>query len=776
MSCVLREGAALELRQLAAILLRSRVGDMWEALSHEEQTDLQQRLGDALVGDLANGSVKLRRLLALCVAAVVALSSTMMQFDSVVERILAAAANYQESPDPAAAAFEILEMLMESLAHDMRRHLEKVRDVTLAALEQAHAGVRANSVKLASSLLVQAVGERADPCFSADVEQRLHSILARAVDESDAATSDIVLEALTDVVPYSWGQEACLRTQHMLSLALNITARDGMPLAVRERASLFVVELAQCQSHVLREQRLFGAVVQSLLRQAWVTLTEQAASAPNIDALLCIARGEDTHQSDRLSQDRMVREKRGDVLMRDDDADEEEKRGCGTPRGAGDGTQRGEHGQASSAARVRAAGDQAPSAARNDVLLRALRLVLESDGYKPAMAAFARDLDTLRTKRIGGGAAETIGARYADNGGGASETIAALLLLRTLCEAARAAPVTHALRAVELNEWALAMLHDAVSHSDVSVRRVGLHCAEGVLKALDLDWTNQRLRALLKLLLDDAKAAVAHVSHTGHSAAGSGLGIGSDSGLGSGSGSGSGSGESWSDHDVSAVTHALAAMMSNVELEAAVNCLLPDLVTVFGLLMSDKAAGVGGRGRVHLAALQSLAAVATVARRRMPPAYLAAALDAIDPFLTGQAVSLEQGGGDEEDVSGRAVWVASIDCLAALAQAGVWDSDALQQHAVWMVSHLMLALTDADQDDSSVREAALAALRHVADALSDSFYPFLPVVRLHAHTHTHTHTHMHACTCLGDGVAWDCLCSVSTDCLCCAGGCVTYPP
>ena len=55
----------------------------------------------------------------------------------------------------------------------------------------------------------------------------------------------------------------------------------------------------------------------------------------------------------------------------------------------------------------------------------------------------------------------------------------------------------------------------------------------------------------------------------------------------------------------------------------------------------------------------------------MPPAYLAAALDAIDPFLTGQAVSLEQGGGDEEDVSGRAVWVASIDCLAALAQAGV---------------------------------------------------------------------------------------------------------
>jgi hypothetical protein len=31
-----------------------------------------------------------------------------------------------------------------------------------------------------------------------------------------------------------------------------------MPLQVRERASLFIVELVQCQAHVLRDQRAFG--------------------------------------------------------------------------------------------------------------------------------------------------------------------------------------------------------------------------------------------------------------------------------------------------------------------------------------------------------------------------------------------------------------------------------------------------------------------------------------------------------------------------------------
>ena len=142
-------------------------------------------------------------------------------------------------------------------------------------------------------------------------------------------------------------------------------------------------------------------------------------------------------------------------------------------------------------------------------------------------------------------------------------------------------------------------------------------------------------------------------------------------------------------------------------------------------------------------ALQSLAAVAAVAKRRMPANLLSAALDAIDPILSGEAVAdgaqgeeraggaLGHGGVMSQHATERRLWVAGLECLAALAQAGAWDSDALDRHGLRMIERLLLALGDADPDDSAVREAALAALEHVAAALADSMYPFLPLVMPH---------------------------------------------
>jgi hypothetical protein len=63
----------------------------------------------------------------------------------------------------------------------------------------------------------------------------------RAVARSDADTADCVLVSLTEVVPFSWGDDACSRTPQMIDLALNVTACGTMPLALREHASLFVV-------------------------------------------------------------------------------------------------------------------------------------------------------------------------------------------------------------------------------------------------------------------------------------------------------------------------------------------------------------------------------------------------------------------------------------------------------------------------------------------------------------------------------------------------------
>ena len=47
------------------------------------------------------------------------------------------------------------------------------------------------------------------------------------------ATADCIFQSLTEVVPFVWDLEACTRTQHMLTLALNVTAQAAMPLKVR---------------------------------------------------------------------------------------------------------------------------------------------------------------------------------------------------------------------------------------------------------------------------------------------------------------------------------------------------------------------------------------------------------------------------------------------------------------------------------------------------------------------------------------------------------------
>ncbi len=53
LACMLCEGTAMELRQLAAVVLRRRIGDMWPSLSPPQQEDMQERLGDALAADLS---------------------------------------------------------------------------------------------------------------------------------------------------------------------------------------------------------------------------------------------------------------------------------------------------------------------------------------------------------------------------------------------------------------------------------------------------------------------------------------------------------------------------------------------------------------------------------------------------------------------------------------------------------------------------------------------------------------------------------------------------
>ena len=708
LACMLRNGTAIELRQLAAVLLRRRIGEMWEMLSEQQQCDVQQRLGDALVDDLAASSAKLRRLLALCIAAVTSLSSTVLQLDALVERVLAAAASKEGPPTVAVAAISILEMLMESMASDMHRHLAKIHDVAIAGLDHTQGEVRMSSVKLGSSLLVQTLG-RTDPGFTAELVQRLHALLSRAVNERDAVSVHCILLSLAEVVPYAWGNEACDRTQDMLSLALNVTVEASMPLVVCESAALFVVELVQCQTHVIIDQRLFASITRSLTAHACASLVHQVASTRDLHHLLRIARAADTHQAHPPFGSHVM-EKRQDVLVGDDNEMSVER-------------QSEAHGSAECEEDIQA---------RCDITLRALRMVLSSDGCISAVTAFKHHVDVLCL-------------------GATNEQLGAKLLLVRMCSEASAACEEKPLISLNLvslppplpsssnvsdapgctsatcsgmplsgvgcwvgltcmswqTNWALSTLVEGMVHSDGGIRRLALHSASGIVAALQLDWSQQNEQTLVQVLLKLAREAAAKPL----------LEL------------------SGSEDDTAAVVRALAVLMSRLDLQPAIHALLPDLVTVFAELLSSAAQQTGVPAHVQKAALESLSAVARVAKGQMPDRLLSTCFEAIDPFLLGQS-GPDCGSEAQEDslVTEREVWVASIECLGALAMAGTWNTAAMQQHAVSMVERLLLALTDADADDSSVREAALAALPHLAHALGDTFYPFLPVVRLTCRT------------------------------------------
>jgi hypothetical protein len=285
------------------------------------------------------------------------------------------------------------------MAHDMHRHVGKVHEAALAAMQHAHSSVRLNSIKLASTLLIQSDG-RINAVRSAPLMQSLHSTLVRAVDECDAATADRVFVALTEVVPFSWGTEACSRTQHLLDLALNATVDDRMPLDVCEHASLFIVELAQCQPHVLTDQHLFRSIVRRLTNEAWRAMLELAASSSNVDRLLSIVSSDESPSSDNPSAS-YVQEKREDML----ELAEQSVRDGG-PR-----------------VEVRSADAIIDTEKRCINLVRTLRLLVQSDGVDEAVRALARQLRVLSSETTSQG------------------QMVHVLLLRTCCEASLNSPL-----------------------------------------------------------------------------------------------------------------------------------------------------------------------------------------------------------------------------------------------------------------------------------------------------------------------------------------------
>jgi hypothetical protein len=457
-----------------------------------------------------------------------------------------------------------------------------------------------------------------------------------------------------------------------------------------------VTELAQCHPHVLREHRLFVSVTQRLTNMACSALLDHAKHAKSAVEFALFTHSENPPSS-AFGLGKHVLEKREDVLMQETNEKEggKEKREDGLMQDD-DVAHARKTGETEGADVDNGDVDNGDSLATEaekqcDVLVRALRLVLQSEGAKEAISACARQLDVICSS------------------GSTRHRMVELVLLRTCSEAALAS--TLQCLQPDVAASVLKKLVDAVDQeSNMTIRRLGIQCAADILKALDLNWSHELLQRLLRRLLQDVRASAfrntdnadntqntyledvrASASLSDAHAQGGAQGGAVEahkSGAAEGGEAEAEGGEAEAvtmhsrdkthdtentdntDHtDNIASSRALAAIMTRVQIDPAVDELLPELVAVFGLLLSSTQGKIGAN-LVQQAALESLAAVATVAKRRMPPHVLATALQAIDPFLLCQLATNRAPGNSEEGMTHRQIWVESIECLAALAIAG----------------------------------------------------------------------------------------------------------
>ncbi|KAJ1476513.1 armadillo-type protein, partial [Baffinella frigidus] len=260
-----------QLRQLAAILLRQRVTDLWIRMSVERQDALQDGLISGVTGvGVTAPSKALRGELARLVGLTATLSPTMFKLQGVVKRAVAAAAPGEEGgetqKDVRVAALELLGMLEETVGEELEAQRDSIDKVCEPALASTHPEIQRAAVKLAVSAAVRAHAREGVSEAGPTLLEPLYNVLARAVHDGDQEGAGTVLEGITDIVAMGWHAVDEKRVAPLVGIALEaLSAARALSLRNRERAALLLAELATCRPDLLTDHHLVPKIVDALL-------------------------------------------------------------------------------------------------------------------------------------------------------------------------------------------------------------------------------------------------------------------------------------------------------------------------------------------------------------------------------------------------------------------------------------------------------------------------------------------------------------------------------
>ena len=286
---------ALGQRQMAAIVLRKNIEQAWGFLGDDEQRQIQETLVD---GMLYENIGQLRRQLALLLAEVAKLSSNFVQLDYMMERVIGSC----RSGDPGcrAIAYELVHNLIDVLGEELRNHFSELVDVCAS-------GMRDVSVRVAMTLtrdsspprginttdprardaqvtvqrwavrLMMVTAQRfqhpEEVIYLQDLIDPVFAVMHSALDmdkvglrtQVDAETLSCVLEVLTEMTTFAWPVINTERIDDMVRLAIRTARSAALDLGLREKAVLFLTELAQFHGDVLPDRQLAHEVTECLL-------------------------------------------------------------------------------------------------------------------------------------------------------------------------------------------------------------------------------------------------------------------------------------------------------------------------------------------------------------------------------------------------------------------------------------------------------------------------------------------------------------------------------
>lgn len=274
LAMVERAGASAspQVRQLAAVVARRRGAKHW--VSPQLTADNREQIKNMLLHMLtAEPEHLVRRSVADLISAIAKIAVPHGQWDTLLQFLFQC--SLSENPGHREVALVVFTSLTDAIGNLLRQHFRQLTSIFVNGLSDQAQPVRVAAVK-AVGVVVQWLEDAAERAMFAEVLPPLLLVTQQCIECGDEDTALHAIEMLIEAIDCNYGVlEASLPTllKFMIDVAV---ARDKVEVQVREKAMMFVSELAGERPKVIKKKHLLPMILQACFTLASEPENEEA--------------------------------------------------------------------------------------------------------------------------------------------------------------------------------------------------------------------------------------------------------------------------------------------------------------------------------------------------------------------------------------------------------------------------------------------------------------------------------------------------------------------